>query len=405
MSTVSLGTAFKNGISNLWNGTKGDLQGASNGLATLDPNYQQQLNMSKYNNELAEKTWNREKAKEFAYSQQAEKNSATNQLAGLTQAGFSPNSMLGGFDANVASGGSPSVVANQGNAGTFTQGVSQLGQLALNAKAQRELLEAQADNIRADTYAKGGAGYSSYKSGDLAGAEKARIDRVNKFNKDTDMTALALFKEEYPEVWQELVKQKFNGDEKLAFDQTTIGVLEGTDKYADMTVNVKKKAVEKEVQEYILGSPDVIESMATMSQTEQQHLRANINELSAQAGLLREQETQLKTVEAQLKQASIDKNKKQIEVLEKQKSKIEQDIKESQGRIDRMASEKFRNYTSGVRDIVGSATDVINTAKTPVNLKGTKDPTAGDMARMKDPEHYGEIRTYQQPEVIWGDWQ
>ena len=87
-----------------------------------------------------EASWKRERAIEYAYSQNAERNSVRNQVIGLQQAGFNPAAL-----------GSPNAQVAGGSLGQPTGGGVQSAPVNLEQIKTLQLMDAQKENVEANT--------------------------------------------------------------------------------------------------------------------------------------------------------------------------------------------------------------------------------------------------------------
>lgn len=282
----------------------------------------------------------------FRYSQQAQQNAALNNVIGLKKAGLSPALATG------AGAFTPAPMASAPQQSKTMPGVD-FSDIALKF--------AEIGNLGA------GAGKSVQETNNLE-TQNALAERALQMQKDIDGTALLRWREKNEDAWNKFVNEFYKGDEDLAKEQATIGLIYGQNEYKKSIVEAMRYANEEMVEKFIFDDPTIAKAIAHVPDYAQRKIKAEIAYIGSQ-------DKQLQELTAQLK--DVDKRKKEADLrhVEQEIKSLQQSIKESAQKINTLKSQSFKNYTSGSKDIVDSlngAIDAVLNMVTGGKYKGLK---------------------------------
>lgn len=340
------------------------------------------------NNKLADKeqkNYQKNQALNYAYSQEAQKNAVPNAVQGLKEAGLNPAAAASGAFSAAPMASAP--LQNK-SAPAVNFPISENIQAMLNASKQNALLDAQKENIEADTENKlqmaqdnaSHVGVNREHAKDLAAhvgvneqtsqnlIYKNVFDkRVNEFNQQMDASIFSNLLEYYPEMMEDYMKSlglDYSNPEDVdkAKQMFNSGSFEGWYQYTDKNFKILENVNKKSVQDIISESPNIKSALANVSLNEQDKLFADVALTRSLAITQRSLQSKLDS-DVSLNNAERDKISHQIK-------EIDQQINESLERTKTYTSQIVHNYAGAFRDVgiganefVGAITDVATMGK------------------------------------------
>lgn len=297
-------------------------------------------------NERQEETYNRERKLDFRLAQRAEANSPVNQKDGMQQAGYSP----------VMTEGVAPASGSAGSTGQPTGGNSKGTGLNPLALANLALLKAQKDNLDANTEKVGAETDNLEEEKGGITARSSLAERELDSKKEYDDLMVAILKRDFRNIYDSLVRSRYNNDEALADANMTGGALEGLGIGQHVLRQIAEDAVEELVSDKILHDPSTISALSSMGRLEARKMSNEIEYVGIQAKELAYDYELLKRYASKFKDEELTKLNRDI------KGK-EQEIRESIARVDKMGSEKAKNWSEVGKNIISSLTSVINVVK------------------------------------------
>ena len=144
---------------------------------------------------------------------------------------------------------------------------------------------------------------------------------------------------------QQIVKYRFDNDEAKARENATAGMLEGLMNKQHLMRQIKEDAMQTLVTDKILHSAATMDAMASMPRLDARRMQNEIEYIGLQA-------QELVTTNDILKRFGGKMKEEEVKKLQAEQNRIQQEIKESIGRVDKMGSEKAKNWTESGANII-----------------------------------------------------
>lgn len=294
---------------------------------------------------------------QFELSQLAQQNSMSNLALGARRAGLNPASVVGGSPVTPAiAGGSPS---------SPPIGMPNIG--VVESAKNMELLDAQKENIQSQT------NLNDAKAGEANESSSGKM-LENQFTRDYNKSFALFVRAEEPKLYAAMKEKaekdaKANGgtfDEDSFLESLTPGTLAGVVGYQDAVTEKMAAFNAQRIEQAIAAHPEYAEAIAKMKPAE-------LNKYYAEAGYMRALTDTQENLRARL-DSEISLNEEEKKKIQKQIDEIGQNIDESKARIDRMTSEKFKNYTVGAGMLVDGVMSVATKGKSGAMTAPLKEP-------------------------------
>ena len=311
--------------------------GVASGIASAGLNYA-------FNRALADdeqKNYERNTKMNYDLAQRGQRDAMSNFVNGARMAGINPASVAG--QSSVSAVGNSAPLQNKSS-----QPVNfPIGELN-EAYRTSELLKAQKANVEANTNKTQAEAHNLGIEG-----EKSALEL--QYQKDYNENFALELEAQNKELWQSYVASVRKNNPEATEDDIrqgfTPGVLIGHVGYNEKSLELMKNFNEKKIQQAISANPRYAKSLAAMPSAEVDKITADI----AYTKALEDTQSYLQgKIEADTTLSKAEVSKIEADII-----KIGQDIEESVARIDRMTSEKVRNYGMAVSSGVGALTDLI----------------------------------------------